>query len=86
MKADGSIIYEGLKEGYCGPRNVAAVLQRTEAGDIRNMLLSPSSGLEKPETKDLSEDEIMKMSLELSGKLTDKGYVLLYDPEQRKEA
>ncbi len=86
MKADGSIIYEGLKEGYCGPRNVAAVLQRTEAGDIRNMLLSPSSGLEKPETKDLSEDEIMKMSLELSGKLTEKGYVLLYDPGQRKEA
>jgi hypothetical protein len=42
--------------------------------------------LEKPETKDLSEDEIMKMSLELSGKLTDKGYVLLYDPGQRKEA
>ena len=78
MSENGEVIFGGLKKGFSGYLNRAALMQQAEALDIRNAKLSPVA---QEMLEEISESDPVKRSLVLSEKLRDAGYILLYDPQ-----
>ena len=78
MNEQGEIIFGGLRKGFSGYMNRAALMQQVPALDIRNAKLSPVA---KEMLEEISESDPVKRSLVLSEKLRDAGYILLYDPQ-----
>lgn len=82
MKADGEVVFKGLRKGFSGYMNRAALIQQAPALDIRNARLSPAA---EEILKEIKEEDPLKKSLALSKKLRSAGYILLYDPQFRSK-
>ncbi|MBR5422293.1 MAG: glycosyltransferase [Lachnospiraceae bacterium] len=88
MKADGSLLYGDLPEGFSGPMHIAALQQSVEAADLRNAavreelipLYKELTGYEYPFPGDEDEKRLKGKSLKLCKALREKGYTILYDP------
>ncbi len=89
MKADGTVLFDGLPEGFSGPMHIAALQQSVEALDIENMTLREELRplYEKiteyawPFPGDDNAQRRKDRSLKLCKKLREEGYTLLYDPQ-----
>jgi len=83
--AQGKVVYEGLRKGFSGYMNRAALVQEGELLDIRCMKINPAGEkLVSPYLADLqgkSEEEIKETSRKVCMSLRQAGYVLLWDPE-----
>ncbi len=88
MQADGTVFYKNLPVGYSGYLHRANLQQEVPAGDVRNMKV-------RPELKELfdsmvgdvsklNKEEALKKSLLFSDKIKDEGYIIVYDPMQKK--
>ena len=98
MDADGNVSFAGLKDGYSGYVNRAALVQQAEALDVRCMRLSPACREVIQEKIGLLEcfaedgvflwkklpknTDYVDISLKTSQILRENGYVLLWDPVQ----
>ncbi len=93
--ADGTVVYEGLKHGFSGYMNRAALVQQAEVLDIRCMCVNPSCqeileqclqefGLTQEEYQQLymlvKDIDIKALSIKVSQTLKEAGYVLVWDP------
>lgn len=78
MTADGQVVFAGLRGGFSGYMNRAALVQQAQALDIRNAKLSPVAQqmLDK-----IPGTDPLQRSLALSKALRDAGYVLIFDPQ-----
>ena len=88
MQADGTVFYKNLPVGYSGYLHRANLQQEVPAGDVRNMKV-------RPELKELfdsmvgdvsklNKEEALKKSLLFCDKIKDEGYIIVYDPMQKK--
>lgn len=92
---DGTPVYEGLKHGFSGYMNRAALVQQAAVLDIRCISVNPSCwdilenclqefGLTQAEYQQLSMPrqnvDIKALSVKLSKALKEAGYVLVWDP------
>lgn len=81
----GKVIYEGLRKGFSGYMNRAALVQEAEVLDIRLMRINPAcENLVTPYLSDWrgkSEEEIKETSRKVCMTLREAGYALLWDPE-----
>ncbi|MBR6665344.1 MAG: glycosyltransferase [Lachnospiraceae bacterium] len=93
--ADGALVYEGLKHGFSGYMNRAALVQQAEVLDIRCMNINPACrelleqclqeyGLTMAEFQQLhiprKDIDIKALSVKVSKTLKEAGYVLVWDP------
>lgn len=92
--ASGTPIYEGLRHGFSGYMNRAALVQQAEVLDIRCMCVNPACeellgqclnefGLTKAEYQQLliqKDIDITALSVKVSKALREAGYVLVWDP------
>ena len=93
--ADGTVVYEGLKHGFSGYMNRAALVQQAEVLDIRCMNINPAcrelleqclqeSGLTMEEFQQLhmprKDIDIKALSIKVSQTLKEAGYVWVWDP------
>jgi len=88
MQADGTVFYKNLPIGYTGYLHRAALQQEVPAGDVRNMKVRPElKELYDSMVGDVSKlkpEEAVKRSLLFSDKIRDEGYIIVYDPMQKK--
>ena len=98
MDEQGNVGFAGLKDGYSGYVNRAALVQQAEALDVRCMRLSPvCRGIVQEKiglTECFAEDgtflwkklpkniDYVDISLKMSRIIRESGYVLLWDPMQ----
>lgn len=93
--ADGDLVYEGLKHGFSGYMNRAALVQQAEVLDIRCMRVNPACQqileqclqqfrLTPAEFQQLhmpgKDIDIKDLSIKISQALKEAGYVLVWDP------
>ena len=93
--ADGTPVYEGLKHGFSGYMNRAALVQQAEVLDIRCMSVNPACeaileqclgefGLTKEDYIQLhiprTDVDITGLSVRVSQALQEAGYVLVWEP------
>ncbi len=99
MDIQGKVAFEGLRDGFSGYVNRAALVQQADALDIRCMRINPAcrdlverkSGLEEfiaPDGEVLwkklpGNTDYVDISLKISEVLRRAGYVLLWDPEEK---
>ena len=81
----GKVIYEGLRKGFSGYMNCAALVQEAEVLDIRCMRINPAcEELASPYLADMqgkTEEEMKETSRKVCMTLREAGYLLLWDPE-----
>ncbi len=83
--AKGKVIYEGLRKGFSGYMNRAALVQEAEVLDIRCMRINPvCEKLVSPYLADLrgqTEEEVKETSRKVCMTLREAGYLLVWNPE-----
>ena len=85
MDAQGKVVYEGLRKGFSGYMNRAALVQEADVLDIRCMRINPvgerlvSQYLSEQPTQ--TEEEIREVSRKVCTILQEAGYTLIWDPE-----
>lgn len=100
MNENGEVAFRGLRDGYSGYVNRAALVQQAEALDIRCIRLQPAcrelleqhAGVPYREMEAGNFDwsvlpadtDYVQLSLKVSRALKDAGFVLLWDPRQRE--
>ena len=101
MDVRGNVSFAGLKDGYSGYVNRAALVQQAEMLDVRCMRLSPACGEIIQEKMGLIEcfaedgtflweklpenTDYVNISLKISRIIREAGYVLLWDPVRSTE-
>lgn len=95
MDSDGEVIYAGLRHGFSGYMNRAALVQRAQVLDVRCIKVNPACegiveqiriefGMSKEEWEQLSSLEkkvdVRAVSMRLSESLKEAGYILVWDP------
>ena len=81
----GRVLYEGLRDGFSGYVNRAALQQQIGAGDVRNMVI-------RPELQELWDKEVVpkiaekhcdyiQISVAFCEQAKLRGYTVVYDPE-----
>ena len=88
MKADGTLYYKNLPKGYTGYLHRAALQQEIPAGDVRNMIVRPQlqemfHNIVGDPKKVKAQDAITK-SILFCEKLKEMGYIILYEPTQKR--
>lgn len=83
--ARGKVIYEGLRKGFSGYMNRAALVQEAEVLDIRLLRINPVCEglvsqylLEHPAE---TEAELQEVNQKVCKTLREAGYILIWDPE-----
>lgn len=88
MQGDGTVFYKNLPYGYTGYLHRASLQQEVPAGDVRNMKVRPElQELYDTMVGDISKlgrEEAVNKSLLFCDKLRDEGYIIVYDPMQKK--
>ena len=79
MDEQGNVVYEGLRKGFSGYMNRAALVQEAEMLDVRCMRVNPAC--EALICKSLEQTDINKKNQEVCKILKDAGYKLIWDPE-----
>lgn len=78
MDGQGKVVYEGLRMGFSGYMNRAALVQEAEMLDVRCMRINPAC--EKLVRESLEQTDINKRNQEVCKVLKDAGYKLIWDP------
>lgn len=86
LMADGTCPYKGLNRHYSGYMHRASLMQKTFAGDIRNIVVRDElSSFFKDVTEGLSETsdekEIIEASIRFASGIRERGYYIVYDPQ-----
>ena len=88
MTQDGTCLYEGLNKHYSGYMNRADLTRDVEALDLRNIRvrkeLQTLPGEILKERPELATD-VVGLSLEMSKRIRQKGYLLIYNPRMRQD-
>lgn len=78
MDAQGKVVYKGLRKGFSGYMNRAALVQEAEMLDVRCMRVNPAC--EDLIRKSMEQTELNKKNQEVCKLLKDAGYKLIWDP------
>lgn len=84
MDKQGKVVYAGLRRGFSGYMNRAALTQEAELLDIRCMRINPAcEGLLE---QSLQESDLIQCSKQVCDTLKDAGYKLIWDPQWLKKS
>ena len=88
MQKDGTLFYKNLPVGYSGYLHRAALQQEVPVGDVRNMKvrkeLQPLFDEIVGDVSKLTKEQALNKSLIFCERIRDEGYIIVYDPAQKK--